>query len=581
MRTIALLVPACLMLFACAAPAPADDAPPASPSLEAIRETVAGKVQLLLACRQSDGSFVLGRPTDKALVDLYPQYPVGQTALAVLALQYARPHLKGELQTKATSACRDGIAWIVQRAPEPRTYTAGLALTVLYQASQANPDRYRRLIDAYATMLVTSQHPTAETMGTWGYFLNFPPPGWEGQRLTADFRGDKSNTQFALLGLYNAQRSGFQVPRSVWERSAEHYVKAQSVDGGWGYAPQLRPQPYANMTLAGTISLELCIEMALVEGHKQCKPLPRAKPVDAGLRWLADNWEKGGEGNAGPKGKTGSTKETGEGGVTADAYGLYALERLGILMGRSNIGGHDWYAEGAKDLLANRWDSMFGTTEVTNCFGIAFLSRGLEPIVINKLERAGTGDWNCDPYDAKHLAEFIEDCYQQAVQWRIVTLEAPRELLLRTPILYISGHEKLDFSDAEKAKLKAYVAGGGTILAQTCCGKKEFDASVRALARELFAADLAAFPAKHRIFERMTSGGVAPKAEVQYAALESEQGRPAIIYLPKDFCCRWSAGGPGAREALTVGAGIYLYITNECRQMYLRTHPEPEPQPGR
>ncbi len=70
------------------------------PPLERIQATIAGRVEQLLACRQPDGSFVLGKP-EAQLGDLYAQFPMGQTALAVLALQYARPHLKGELRTRA------------------------------------------------------------------------------------------------------------------------------------------------------------------------------------------------------------------------------------------------------------------------------------------------------------------------------------------------------------------------------------------------------------------------------------------------------------------------------------------------
>ena len=218
-----------------------------------------------------------------------------------------------------------------------------------------------------------------------------------------------------------------------------------------------------------------------------------------------------------------------------------------------------------------------------------FLSRGLEPIIINKLERRDTNDWNNDPYDVKHLVEFIQDHYQLPIQWRIVSLEAPLELLLRTPILYISGHNKLDFNEEERKKLKAYVDGGGTILGQGCCAKREFDESFRQVMKEVFGGELRPVPKTHTIYQRMKVRGASPSPTVEVLALDKEQGRPAVIYLPHDHCCRWHTGGTGAYEAYAVGTGIYFYVTIEAKKMYERAHPgatptmppvpEPEPVP--
>ncbi|HUW57445.1 MAG TPA: DUF4159 domain-containing protein [Planctomycetota bacterium] len=530
--------------------------------LEEIQSKIAEGVELILATQRDDGAFALSENHMR-------QYPVGNTGLAVMALGYARPHLTGELRVRAFEAIRKGIAFIAQNPPEQRTYSAGLIICGLYKE---NPERYEKLIGYYAAMLILSQHgpDKGEMCGEWGYRLLLPPGLQTGPRGTVDNWGDKSNTQFALLGLYHANRVGFQVPKRIWRQSREHYLKAQFMDGGWGYRPQLRPDPYANMTIASTISLNLCEEMLFSQEHEQCKPPPRSKAIENGLKWIADNWERGR--------------------VGSDTYGLYALERLGIIMGRANIGGHDWYNEGARMLVGRRgWGSMFGTPPVSAAFGVMFLARGLEPIVINKLERRDTNDWNNDPYDVKHLVEYIYDHYQIPVQWRIVTLEAPLELLLRTPILYISGHYKLDFNDEEKTKLKAYVAGGGTIVGQACCGKLELDTSFRELTKELFGGELREIPQTHRIYERMRVRGMAPKPKVEILALDKEQGRPAVIYLPHDHCCRWHMGGDRARSAFAVGTGIHFYVTIECRKMYERAHPEvvrpvptqTEPEPPR
>jgi len=545
MRTTVVISVMVMVLLA--GPARAQEIP-----LEQIQSAIARGVEEILATQAEDGSFVISPRHQEA-------YPRGATAVAVMALQYARPHLKGDLRARAFEAIRKGLAYITQRGAEAKTYSAGFVVAALFME---NPERYRKWINGYARMLVAGQRRKRgeEIYGEWGYLL--PPetglggiPSWQASASWAD----KSNTQIALLGLYYAHRAGYQVPRSTWERAREHYLKAQFPDGGWGYNPGKRPKPYANMTIASTISLNLCNEM-LLKREVQCKAPPRSKAVEMGLKWIAENWSK-------PIGVSGT--------IGSDTYGLYALERLGIIMGRANIGGHDWFNEGARQLIRSRsWRSYGGTSQVSACFGVMFLARGLEPIIINKLERRDTDDWNNTPYDVKHLVEYIQDHYQLPVQWRIVSLEAPLELLLRTPILHVSGHEALDFNEQEKQKLKAYVDGGGTILGQACCSMKAFDESFRQFVTEVFGGKLQPVAKTHRIYERMRIRGMAPKPELEVLAADNQQGRPVIIFLPHGIARPWHLGGSRAREAYAVGTGIYFYVTIEGRKMYERSHPD-------
>lgn len=512
--------------------------------IERIQKRIALGVDLVLACQQDDGSFCIIR-------ERFKEYPSGSTGLALMTLQYARPHLKDKQRARALEAIRKGLAYVSQRRTEPRTYSAGFVICPLFMES---PKRYRKIIDYCAKMLCLGQHGRDEgsLAGQWGYRLRLPSRGQGGVSGVLDRWGDKSNTQIALLGLYHASRAGFQVPRVIWKRARSHYRKVQFPNGGWGYREELRRTPYANMTIASTISLSLCNEM-LLKKEGQCKAPPVDKHVQMGLKWIADNWESG---------KIGS-----------DTYGLYALERLGIIMGRANIGGRDWYNDGARAYLNARRLKAFGTREVSECFGVMFLARGLEPIVINKLERRGTNDWNNTPYDVKRLVEHLQDRFQQRVQWRIVSLEAPKYLIHRTPILHISGHRKLDFNDEEKKKLKAYVDEGGTILAQACCSRKPFDKSFREFVKEVFGGELSPIPKTHRIYERMRVRNMAPKPKIEIFAFDNQQGRPGVIYLPHGHCRRWHLGGVGSRKALAVGTGIYFYVTTECKKMYERAHP--------
>ena len=47
--------------------------------------------------------------------------------------------------------------------------------------------------------------------------------------------GDNSNSQFALLGLYEAERAGVPVPDTTWRMALDYWKQAQNNDGSFSY----------------------------------------------------------------------------------------------------------------------------------------------------------------------------------------------------------------------------------------------------------------------------------------------------------------------------------------------------------
>ena len=171
--------------------------------------------------------------------------------------------------------------------------------------------------------------------------------------------------------------------------------------------------------------------------HGQCKTPAPNPSYEAGLRWIAKNFRG-----------------------SLYAYDWYACERLGLLTGYSDFGGHDWFQEGASEAIgAIGTEAAYHGPVANTSFGVLFLARGHNPIIINKLKREG--DWNLHRFDISHLIEHISGPWQIPCQWRIVTLDAKMEQLLKAPILWMSGHQALKFTPEEKAKLKEYVEKGG------------------------------------------------------------------------------------------------------------------------
>ena len=536
-------VPLLLMIAAFEAPCRADRPVPLARIQGAIRDGC----RHILSTQRPDGAIVLNdRLFGPGRVKGSKVFPVGVTALGVLALQHAEPHLTGDLAAKTRIAINKSMGWLSQQRPELMTYSAGMAVDAL---CMDGPTKRRRLINTYATLLVISQNTTGYNRGFWGYRLLTPTrqgrPSKSALPLLAEGKADHSNTQLAVLGLLHASRAGFQVPKSTWRELRKHYIRVQKPDGGWHYGWEKGKRgSYATLTLVCTISLMICDEM-LAEGDRhQCKMIPESPAVLKGREWIARNMDI----------------------PALDTYGMYALERYGILSGYGDIAGKDWFNEGARALLRGRLyrcPQVTGSQGVGTAFAVLFLSRGLEPIIINKLKHRG--DWNNDRYDIKHLVEYISTRFQKPVQWRIVTLEADVDFLLRVPILYFNGHEALEFTDAEKRKLKAYVEKGGTIFAMACCGKKPFDASFRALVDELWPDNaLQDLPKTHAIFTNPRPLTSRPK--LLGMAMKGGQGRLGVIYSPHDMCCRWHKGDRRANPVFDVGANLYFYVTKVARK---------------
>lgn len=60
------------------------------------------------------------------------------------------------------------------------------------------------------------------------------------------------------------------------------------------------------------------------------------------------------------------------------------------------------------------------------------------------------------------------------------------EELFKFKFLYMHGRKRFQFSETDIANVKANLQSGGLLLADACCGKKEFDESFRALMKQMF-----------------------------------------------------------------------------------------------
>ena len=177
-------------------------------------------------------------------------------------------------------------------------------------------------------------------------------------------------------------------------------------------------------------------------------------------------------------------------------YYLYGLERAGRLTGQRFFGNHDWYREGAEELVHDQ-DKLLGFWQGSGLRGqdpgrrpasrCSSWPRAGRPVLINKLRHGPGGDWNNDPDDIRNLVGTVSRDWKHLLTWQVVDPAAATvEDLLQAPILYFNGHEAPEFTAEAKKDLRDYVEQGGFIMAEACCGEPRVRPGLPRADAELF-----------------------------------------------------------------------------------------------
>lgn len=189
---------------------------------------------------------------------------------------------------------------------------------------------------------------------------------WEDQAFAyPSGAADLSNTQYGALGLWVYDSLGGKISERTWTRVLRFTLACQGPDGGFGY--RARGKVSGSMTVAGLTSIRAC------ELGMSSKGLPKNLKVNAeeakamGLAWLDENFRV----DRNPA-TTGANRW--------NYYYLYGVERLAALFDLEEIGGLDWYQEGASYLVGaqaaeGNWSTAYGESGPNTAFALLFLSR--------------------------------------------------------------------------------------------------------------------------------------------------------------------------------------------------------------
>ncbi len=543
----------------------------------AVRKSIERGCKYLLSQQEPDGTW-----------GAHTGYPGGMTALCVLALVNSGIPTDNPQLAKAIAK----LTAYEKPGGEAKIYSSALIVMTL---CAVDPKKYANIISNHATWIANQQLKDGSYRGGWSY----DRPGG---------RADNSNSQFAILGLHEAERAGvIPVDQALWQRVEQYWKTGQNKNqgansGSWAYVnsgtvdnggQRIGNQPgTGSMTCAGLCSLMIA-RSKLVNGDAKlngenplcCQDDKKDTAIEDGLKWL---------------GAQSTVDHNPPQGMGWHYYYLYGLERTGRLSGQRflyrNGNPFDWYRQGCTQLLndqdklgSGKWDGsrMEGDARVATALALLFLSKGRRPVVMAKAQWGTGDDWNQYRNDAANLTSYVETMWKKdfpiGLSWQVVNLErATVEDLLQSPVLYISGSKGMIWTPQYVQLLREYIDRGGFIFAEACCdgpGAEGFDRAFREAVKKMFADkpehQLKMLDAMHPVY----------RAEIPVDPVIDIWGvdygcRTCIAYVPPprgelkgNLGCWWELdiarqhnmqmrGERMMRSAFAIGLNVLAYATN-------------------
>jgi hypothetical protein len=199
-------------------------------------------------------------------------------------------------------------------------------------------------------------------------------------------------------------------------------------------------------------------------------------------------------------------------------------------------------------------------------FALLFLAKGRAPVLVNKLRHGPSGDWDNDPDDIRNIVNVVSHNWKNLLTWQVVDPAiASVPELLQAPIVYLNGHKAPEFTALARQNLREFVEQGGFILAEACCGSREFDAGFKRLMTEVFPQEdykLRPLSEDHPVWraKNILDAQAHPLWGIEHGC------RTVVIYSPADLSCYWnqserSPNNPAVIGAIKVGENVIDYAT--------------------
>lgn len=314
--------------------------------------------------QRPDGSWRYDPSSTSSRTGYVPHGTGGLSALALYALSASGV-------PEGDAAIRKGLKWV---ADNPEQYAAdGMYATysvslLALALTRIDAKTHRKRIHELALRIEDGALPTAG----WDYELLDRKARRKHLKLlrksgSTPWKGDLSNTQFAVLALWAAESlAGHKVRTSTWKATRNRLSKLQRDSGDWTYGLGPAGGFSGSMTAAGLVSY-VCAHAGAAGGVKHLAAARESEPAKRGLRAFID------------------TRRPDYG----DYYFAYSVERVGTVLTRPTA---DWYPAGARALLKlqekdGRWsENERGDSRrvYETALALLFLSRATAATVTGK-----------------------------------------------------------------------------------------------------------------------------------------------------------------------------------------------------
>ena len=153
--------------------------------------------------------------------------------------------------------------------------------------------------------------------------------------------------------------------------------------------------------------------------------------------------------------------------------------------------------------LSDFWSLVAGCCSLRNRFLLLVASVGLASaqLQIARLRYSGGGDWYNDPDAVPNLCQEILRRTNLQVARTEAQVSLTDDKLYNYPLLFITGHGNITFSDEEVTRLRHFLVNGGFLYADDDYG---MDESFRREMKKVFPnADLVELPFDHPIYHQV------------------------------------------------------------------------------
>ncbi len=353
--------------------------------------------------------------------------PAGETAMIALAMIKADTPKTDPVLAACIAKIQQRFASSAYSPEKTGGHDVYEAAVVAMALSNLDSDAHRSEISLAAIYLIGLQ----KVNGSWDYV----------QRT----RGDCSITQYALLGLWECENSGFDVPPAVWDRAASWYLSVQAPAGSWNYHRDEPSYPDSlSMTAAGVGSLLLCKRQLerFREAKRGTSPLLTVlTPTSTSQNYeIATSLVQIDQGIKKGMAWLGGINITTQPGMIGQSiyYGLYGIERIAALADRQTIGRVDLLEKGRAYIRSSQrpdgsWSARHGD-EMNTVWALLFLTKSTAKSIKRvSIKRLGAGTLVGGRYLPKDLTsmtvaggKIMSRPMNGAVEGMLAVLEDPR-----------------------------------------------------------------------------------------------------------------------------------------------------------